>query len=102
MNRRTFLKIGAAATVTAAAGNRLTAAAPAGLPEATAQKLPRWRGFNLLEKFTAPESRPFVEQDFEWLAFSSIRLGGTIIRPTVQEWGVSRKHLPSMQAGCIH
>ncbi len=77
MNRRTFLKIGAAVTVTAAVGNRLTAAVPAGLPEATAQKLPRWRGFNLLEKFTAQESRPFVEQDFECLSswgFNFVRL----------------------------
>ena len=77
MNRRTFLKIGAAATVTAAIGDRLPAAVAGGLPEASAHKLPRWRGFNLLEKFTAPESRPFVEQDFEWLAswgFNFVRL----------------------------
>jgi len=77
MNRRTFLKIGVAATASAAAGNRLAVAAPSGLPEATAQKLPRWRGFNLLEKFIASESGPFVEQDFEWLAawgFNFVRL----------------------------
>ena len=77
MNRRTFLKIGAAAAATAAVGNRLAAAAPAGLPEATAHKLPRWRGFNLLEKFTAPGSGPFLEQDFEWPAswgFNFVRL----------------------------
>ena len=77
MNRRTFLKIGAAATTSAAMGSRLTAAVPGGLPEATAHKLPRWRGFNLLEKFIASDSGPFAEQDFEWLAswgFNFVRL----------------------------
>ena len=77
MNRRKFLKIGAAATASAASGNRFAVAAPGGLPEASAQKLPRWRGFNLLEKFIASESGPFVEQDFEWLAawgFNFVRL----------------------------
>jgi len=47
------------------------------LPEPTPQKLPRWRGFNLLEKFTVGNQRPFVEQDFEWLAgwgFNFVRL----------------------------
>ena len=33
----------------------------------TAHKLPRWRGFNLLEKFNADNSRPFLESDFEWM-----------------------------------
>lgn len=67
MNRRTFLKIGAGVGVTTALGERL-AALPAGLPEATAHKLPRWRGFNLLEKFTLAGSAPYAETDFEWLA----------------------------------
>src|ERR1700677_1418446 len=68
MNRRTFLKIGSAATAAAALGNpRLIAATVPELPEATAQKLPRWRGFNLLEKFAVAENKPFVEKDFEWL-----------------------------------
>ena len=47
------------------------------LPEPTPQKLPRWRGFNLLEKFSAGKQRPFVEQDFAWLAgwgFDFVRL----------------------------
>ncbi|MBM3501203.1 MAG: glycoside hydrolase [Armatimonadetes bacterium] len=42
-----------------------------------ASKLPRWRGFNLLEKFTDRMNAPFVEADFEWLAewgFDFVRL----------------------------
>ncbi len=42
-----------------------------------ATKLPRWRGFNLLEKFTDQRNAPFVESDFEWLAewgFDFVRL----------------------------
>lgn len=36
------------------------------LPEATAAKLPRWRGFNLLNRFFLGWSNaPYVEQDFE-------------------------------------
>ena len=46
--------------------------------EATSQKLPRWRGFNLLEKFTAgKERRPFLESDFQLiseLGFNFVRL----------------------------
>lgn len=39
-------------------------------PEPSARKLPRWRGFNLLEKFThrAGGNPPFRELDFEWMA----------------------------------
>jgi endoglucanase len=40
-------------------------------------KLPRWRGFNLLEKFTLQQNAPFVETDFdiirEW-GFDFVRL----------------------------
>jgi endoglucanase len=42
-----------------------------------ASKLPRWRGFNLLEKFTDQRNAPFVESEFEWLAewgFDFVRL----------------------------
>ncbi len=44
---------------------------------ALARKLPRWRGFNLLEKFNVGNNRPFVEKDFEWMAawgFDFVRL----------------------------
>ncbi|MFI5379634.1 MAG: glycoside hydrolase family 5 protein [Tepidisphaerales bacterium] len=50
---------------------------PVWLP-ASAEKLPRWRGFNLLEKFVAGRnSRPFQEEDFrliEKLGFNFVRL----------------------------
>jgi endoglucanase len=42
-----------------------------------ASHLPRWRGFNLLEKFTAERSAPFREADFAWMAewgFDFVRL----------------------------
>jgi endoglucanase len=31
-------------------------------------RLPRWRGFNLTEKFTGKHNRPFLESDFAWMA----------------------------------
>jgi hypothetical protein len=50
---------------------------PGWLP-ASAEKLPRWRGFNLLEKFTLGGGRkPFVEDDFRLIAklgFNFVRL----------------------------
>ncbi len=45
---------------------------------ATPEKLPRWRGFNLLEKFyLRGERRPFLEEDFRLIAklgFNFVRL----------------------------
>ena len=45
---------------------------------ATAKKLPRWRGFNLLEKFyLGKEKKPFREEDFQLIAklgFNFVRL----------------------------
>jgi aryl-phospho-beta-D-glucosidase BglC (GH1 family) len=45
---------------------------------ATPEKLPRWRGFNLLEKFYLSKSRqPFLEEDFRLIAklgFNFVRL----------------------------
>ena len=53
------------------------AAEPRWLP-ATPEKLPRWRGFNLLEKFQLHNGRkPFVEEDFRLisgLGFNFVRL----------------------------
>lgn len=50
---------------------------PAALPTPTAAKLPRWRGFNLLNKFMQPHQRAFEEKDFrlirEW-GFNVVRL----------------------------
>jgi len=53
-------------------------AAAAGLPEATPSRLPRWRGFNLLEKFSFNgKHEAFREDDFRWIAkfgFNFVRL----------------------------
>lgn len=49
----------------------------AALPEPTPEHLPRWRGFNLLEKFNRGSNKPFVEDDFRWIAqlgFNFVRL----------------------------
>jgi endoglucanase len=90
MHRRTFLKHAAAGAAAMAAG---TAAQPApgaaeqpgaGAKAAAqpsmkdlAKKLPRWRGFNLQEKFNAGRHGPFKEEDFaimaEW-GFDFVRL----------------------------
>ena len=75
MNRRDFIK-----TTTVAAGAMTAvpwAASAADLPEPSASRLPRWRGFNLLEKFTDRRNAPFLERDFEWMAewgFNFVRL----------------------------
>lgn len=68
MNRRSFLKTaGHALALTllpASTGGAATSAAP------SARRLPRWRGFNLLEKFTARKdgNPPFRESDFALMA----------------------------------
>jgi len=46
-------------------------------PVVTAAKLPRWRGFNLLDKFNQGNARPFNEEDFRLIAqlgFNFVRL----------------------------
>ena len=80
--RRDFLKIASGAAAACLATPMLGAdfsSAPATrpLPEPTAQRLPRWRGFNLLEKFVDRGSGPYRESDFEWIAefgFNFVRL----------------------------
>lgn len=74
MNRRTFLLSSVAA---GALLSQPALATPSPLPNA----LPRWRGFNLLEKFVANNgSTPagaYREQDFDWIAnwgFNFVRL----------------------------
>lgn len=74
MNRRQFLQVAAAA---AGAGSLPGTTLPQADAEVTAAKLPRWRGFNLLEKFNAQKQTAFVEADFAWLAgwgFDFVRL----------------------------
>jgi aryl-phospho-beta-D-glucosidase BglC (GH1 family) len=48
------------------------------LPEASAEKLPAWHGFNLLNKFQKGSTEdPFFEEDFRWiseLGFNFVRL----------------------------
>ena len=74
MNRRQFLQVAAAAAGAGALGGAVSQAKAA---EVTAGRVPRWRGFNLLEKFTAQRNAPFVETDFDWIAewgFDFVRL----------------------------
>jgi endoglucanase len=76
MKRREFLKT-AALTAGAAMTGRIVEAAAQPDASALSRKLPRWRGFNLLEKFSAGRNQPFVETDFEWMAqwgFDFVRL----------------------------
>jgi endoglucanase len=71
-NRREFLKQTAGAVAVGAIGLGWPSSSPADMKAASASRLPRWRGFNLLEKFTYNKSgnRPFRENDFalmqEW------------------------------------
>jgi aryl-phospho-beta-D-glucosidase BglC (GH1 family) len=80
MHRRDFLKLSATAVAVNLAGMGREAVAtkvhPA-KPESLERKLPRWRGFNLLEKFTLAGNKPYAEQDFEFMAgwgFDFVRL----------------------------
>lgn len=73
MTRRQFLQASTALALFAA---NAPAAEP-GKGKVTASRLPRWRGFNLLEKFTPSRPAPFRESDFEWMAgwgFDFVRL----------------------------
>ena len=52
-------------------------APPRTLPDATPKHLPRWRGFNLLNKFMAGNQKPFQDRDFADIAelgFDFVRL----------------------------
>jgi endoglucanase len=78
MNRRDFLRGAAAMAAAAGVSSQAQAAQEKrALPEPTVAKLPRWRGFNLLEWFFAEGHRPFVEKDVELIAelgFDFVRL----------------------------
>ena len=83
MKRRSVLKAavlaGGAAVVGLTAGAARGAAPQAKTAAELAKKLPRWRGFNLLEKFTLGRgNKPFVETDFAWM----------------REWGFDFARLP--------
>ncbi|MGD0900323.1 MAG: cellulase family glycosylhydrolase [Thermoguttaceae bacterium] len=75
MQRRDFLS--AAAAGAAAIGAGLSGAVEPEAATPLARKVPRWRGFNLLEKFTSGRQGPFLESDFEWIrqwGFDFVRL----------------------------
>ena len=79
MRRRSFLGSVAGCGLGLAAGFTPTWAAGAdrALPEPTPRALPRWRGFNLLEKFNVGNQQPFREDDFASIAelgFDFVRL----------------------------
>jgi endoglucanase len=67
MKRRDFLKTAAMCGAGAAMGNALAATKKGG-KMASYSKLPRWRGFNLLEKFTLGNNAAYREEDFDLMA----------------------------------
>ena len=75
LNRRDFLK---GASAIAVAGLFPAAVLRGAEAPAAEKKLPRWRGFNLLEKFIIQlGNKPFREEDFAWIAewgFNFVRL----------------------------
>ena len=79
IDRREFIKTAATASVLGAAGFRCKQVQE-GVEEEdlNASNIPRWRGFNLLEKFiVTSRNDPFRESDFEWMAewgFDFVRL----------------------------
>ncbi len=85
MKRRDFLKtvpaLSAGALLSTRAHSEEAAQAvenpAASLPAVSAAKLPRWRGFNLMEKFTLRHNSPYQESDFAMMAewgFDFVRL----------------------------
>lgn len=73
MNRREFLHRTSAVALTGAVPWTQSKA-----KKVDYRKLPRWRGFNLLEKFDGAANRRYVERDFEWM----------------REWGFDFARLP--------
>ncbi|MBN2296063.1 MAG: cellulase family glycosylhydrolase [Pirellulales bacterium] len=70
MKRRDFLKATSVCTYTALTLNpleRLALAEEEPKPEQHGGKIPRRRGFNLLEKFMVHNNEPFLESDFAWM-----------------------------------
>jgi endoglucanase len=79
LTRRDVLKLPVFATGVGIAGPELAraGAAPNSLPDPTPKHLPRWRGFNLLDKFMVDQQKPFEERDFadiSELGFNFVRL----------------------------
>ena len=75
LTRREMLALGLGAAASTFL-TKTTEAAPKE-PNATPSHLPRWRGFNLLEKFTLDGNAPYQESDFDMIArwgFNFVRL----------------------------
>ncbi len=76
LTRREIIKLGTAAIAALALGRRGFAADDKQQTPVFSH-LPRWRGFNLLEKFTLALNAPYVEADFDMIAgwgFDFVRL----------------------------
>jgi endoglucanase len=79
-NRRQFIKAASAITVMGAMGIECK---PKPEPDINARAIPRWRGFNLLEKFIVTSSNdPFRESDFALIA----ELGFDFVRLPMSYW----------------
>src|SRR5437867_1861421 len=80
MQRRDFLKLAAGVTAWGAVGACAAESSidDEGESKVRSSRLPRWRGFNLLEKFRAEKNVPFRESDFEMM----------------EEWGFDFARLP--------
>ncbi|WP_256004056.1 glycoside hydrolase family 5 protein [Pedobacter deserti] len=63
MKRRKFLQLGMSLAAFSLVGPNLIMGA-----QSATNKLPRWRGFNLLEKFNGDHNQPFKESDFRMMA----------------------------------
>lgn len=79
VTRRDVLQMAVAATGfgIAEANRSRASAAPNALPDPSPKQLPRWRGFNLLDKFMVDQQKPFEERDFadiSELGFNFVRL----------------------------
>jgi endoglucanase len=78
INRRTFIETAAKSTAALGLLGGTMVHCDSGEADIDATSLPRWRGFNLLEKFIASNAnKPFEESDFEIMAklgFDFVRL----------------------------
>ncbi len=81
MDRRSFVKNLAALTVAGKAAAGALVSAPS-VPDITAKKIPRWRGFNLQGRFGRPE-RPYTGPAFDEFDFE-----------TMAEWGFDFARFP--------
>ena len=77
MPRRAFLRTAAIGSAACIAGGMLNVSAAAET-QSLSRKLPRWRGFNLVDKIDASwNNRPCEESDFQWMTewgFDFVRL----------------------------